>query len=360
MQAVAELNEAADPEYLDGLATAFGAALDYGMAAIELGEERTPPPPPVLLRQARLAARNEVSLDTVLRRYFAGYTLLGDFLIEEAGKDETLVGQSLKRLLRAQANLFDGLIAAVSEEYSRAAGSRSGSVERRRAERVRQLLEGELIDTVELDYDLAPFHIGLIATGPGAADAVRSLSSALDRRLLIVCHDGISAWAWLGGRRRIGADDVQALASASCPRDVSLAIGEPAKELSGWRTTHRQAKAALPIALRDSEQIVRYADVALLATALRDDLLARTLEDLYLSPLAVEPDDGSTLRQTLHDYFGASRNVSSTAAALGVSRQTVSSRLRTIEERIGRSIDTCAAELETALRLRRLTNRQIS
>jgi hypothetical protein len=31
----------------------------------------------------RLAARKGVRLDTVLRRYLAGYTLFGDFLIEE-------------------------------------------------------------------------------------------------------------------------------------------------------------------------------------------------------------------------------------------------------------------------------------
>lgn len=110
----------------------------------------------------------------------------------------------------------------------------------------------------------------------------------------------------------------------------------------------------MPIALRQSPGLVRYTDVALLASALRDDTLAGSLEGLYLAPLAEERDGGAALRRTLRAYFMAGRNVSSAAAALGVSRQTVNSRLRAIEERIGRPLDACTAELETALRLRDL------
>ena len=67
--------------------------------------------------QARIAARRGVGLDTVLRRYCAGYALFGDFLIEEA--QEALQGPALKRLLRIQASLFDRVIAAVCEEHRR-------------------------------------------------------------------------------------------------------------------------------------------------------------------------------------------------------------------------------------------------
>ena len=82
--AIADPVEVADPQYAEGLKLAVGAALDYGLTALEHNEESAPPIPSVLLAQARLAARNRVSLDTVLRRYFAGYTLLGDFLVGEA------------------------------------------------------------------------------------------------------------------------------------------------------------------------------------------------------------------------------------------------------------------------------------
>jgi DNA-binding PucR family transcriptional regulator len=115
--------------------------------------------------------------------------------------------------------------------------------------------------------------------------------------------------------------------------------------------THQQASAALPIALRSPEPFVRYADVALLASILQDDLLASSLRELYLDPLERERDGGEVARRTLRAYFAAERNVSSAAVALGVKRHTVTNRLRTIEQRLGRPLNDCASEVDTALRL---------
>ena len=52
---------------------------------------------------------------------------------------------------------------------------------------------------------------------------------------------------------------------AQHPAEVALAIGEPGQGLAGWRFSHRQAAAALPIALHSDRTHTRYADVALLA-----------------------------------------------------------------------------------------------
>jgi DNA-binding PucR family transcriptional regulator len=141
----------------------------------------------------------------------------------------------------------------------------------------------------------------------------------------------------------------------SCwPAAATLALGEPGEGVEGWRLTHRQAKAALPVAVRGPNSVARYAEVALLASALTDEVLARSLEDSYLGPLRLERDDGAAFRETLRAYFSAERNVTAAAASLGVSRPTVQSRLRTIEEKIGRSLGSCAAELETVLELHEL------
>ncbi|MBA3865218.1 MAG: helix-turn-helix domain-containing protein [Solirubrobacterales bacterium] len=61
------------------------------------------------------------------------------------------------------------------------------------------------------------------------------------------------------------------------------------------------------------------------------------------------------MRKTLRAYFAANRNGASAAAALGVSRQTVKNRLRAAEELIGRGLTECAADLETALRLEKVS-----
>jgi purine catabolism regulator len=143
-------------------------------------------------------------------------------------------------------------------------------------------------------------------------------------------------------------------ASESWPAGAKAAIGEQAQGLAGWRLSHRQARAVLPVALRSSEPFVRYADAALLAAVLADELLADSLRRIYIEPLEEGRDGGQVALETLRAYFEAGGNVSSAAAALGVKRHTITNRLRLVEERIGRPLDSCAAELEVALRLRQL------
>jgi len=100
--------------------------------------------------------------------------------------------------------------------------------------------------------------------------------------------------------------------------------------------------------LRKPQKLTRYADVALLAATLNDETLARSLLEIYLSPLG---DRGSELRATLHEYFAAGRRTSQAATSLGVVRQTVENRLRTTEQVIGRPLRTCLPDLEVALSL---------
>lgn len=338
-----------DPTYLEGLRTAITAAVDFGLEAIERGEESSPPPPPILLAQARLAARHGVGLGTVLRRYSAGYALLLDFLAEEAER-EGLGAEQMRRLLRSQA-VLDRLLAAISEEYEREAAERPSSSEERRAERIERLLAGEPLDTSGLGYGFEVTHIGILASGPGAFEALREAAGGIDANLLSVRRDADTVWAWLGARRLPEPEELKARFAAAWPDSCALALGEPGEGLAGWRFSHRQARAALPVALRGTEPVVRYAEVALLAAVLQDELLASSLRKLYLEPLEAERDRGEVLRETLRAYFEAGRNVSSAAAALGVKRHTITNRLRAVEATVGRSFDNCATELEAALRL---------
>jgi hypothetical protein len=352
VRSLSDPSEIPNPEYAEGLASAVPAAIEYGIVALERSGEHPPPIPTILLSQVRLAAHNRVSLDTVLRRYFAGYTILGDFMIEEAERAGISGGPTLQRLLRAHASVFDGLLAAITEEHKREA-ERPSSSEERRARLIERLLTGEPLDTSELEYDFLGHHLGVVATGNRIDDALREIGSALDRTLLLIHTQGPRAtvWAWLGGRSPLAADAIEQLLSWDWPPGAEVVLGEPSFGLSGWRLTHRQACAAMPIAQRTSGRVVRYADVALLATALRDDVLAASLTTLFLAPLAEERDGGKILRQTLRAYFDAGRNVSTAAAALKVKRHTVTNRLRSAEERIRQPIDSCASEIEVALQL---------
>lgn len=351
VQTISDPRKVADPTYLHSLHGALDATLEYALDLIELGELRAPDVPPAVLAEARLAARSGVALDTVLRRYLAAGALIGDFIADVADQAD-VSANVLRRLLRRQAALFDRMLEAIGEEYSREAKSWPSSSAERRRECVKSLLAGELVDHSQLGYDLDAFHLGVMAKGQGSPEVMRALAARIDRRLLAVCREEEQVWAcWLGGREPVGAElAVQAL--AEIPHDeVCVTIGEPAAGIGGWRLSHRQAKAALPIAERRELPALRYADVALLASMLRDDLVTTSLRQLYLEPLEAGRDGGEVARETLRAYFGAERNVSSTAAVLGVDRRTVSNRIKAIEEIFDRPLRDIATDLETALRL---------
>jgi hypothetical protein len=333
-----------------GLRDAIASAVSYSLGVLKLGEEHTAPIPPALASQARLAAKNGVTLDTVLRRYVAGYTLLFDYLMEAAEEDNSLDIDTLHQFGREQAALLETLVSAMTDEYLQESENLPKSVDGRRLDRVRRLLRGEPVDSSPLEYELDGWHIGLVVVGEDIPVALRRLAVTLGRNVLTVPADGGQSWAWIGGPRVFGADEMTEILAA-CSTQAVGAVGEPARGAAGWRLTHRQARIALPIARNRPGEVVRYSDVGALASLRQDELASRALRELYLVPLEAEKDGGKILRETLRAYFAAEHNASSAAAALGVSRRTVSNRLRTAEVHIGRPIAAASWEIEAALRL---------
>jgi hypothetical protein len=349
---ISDAPEPAEGEYAEGLREAVRSALDHGYLVIERGPDRElPPVPPQLVVQARLAARSNVSLDLVLRRYLAGHTLFSDLLLAE-GEAAQVPRSELKRLFRALASSLDRLLATVSGEYMRELSAYSKSNEERSTKLVEALLAGELLDPIDLRYDINGWNLGLVASSPSVAAIVNPLAKTLDRSTLQLDRGAGTLWVWLGGRRPFEPEEQEQIFERL--QSLTLAptgIGEPAQGLAGWRLTHRQALATMALARRSKTPVLRYAEAPLLAFALQDDLLATSLRALFLAPLEQERDSGVTAKQTLRAYLAASGNASSAAAALGVSRQTISSRLAMIEERLGRPLDSAWAEIATALRL---------
>jgi hypothetical protein len=358
--------------YVSGLRTAVAAAVEFGFTGIERGEELSGEIPREAVAQARLAARSGVSLEAVLRRYIVGHALLWDYVMEEADRVERAGQESgLREMSRAQAALLDQLVIGVTREHVAELQRAGRSREHRLLERVRMLLAGEHSDgdaaapggvDRELDYDLDGGHLGVVARGAGCEQVLRGVAQALDWRLLCVAPGEGVVWAWLGGRhsptvaeleRAIREGEGNGGVSFGGERDggVSLAVGESARGLEGWRVTHRQAQDAMVVAARRPRALTRYADVALLAIVLKDEELSRTLIEVYIAPLVDARGGGDVLLQSLRAYLAAEGSVSSVAVVLGVARKTVESRLRTVEERLGRTLHPCPVELEVALLL---------
>lgn len=344
---MADPTEGDDPEYRAYLRATVAEAIDYALLGIERGEEWEGPIPDAAAVQARRAARTGVKLDAILRRYAAGDRLVGEFILDEAAQ---LPNEAMRQLLASQGPHVDRMMAAVASEYMEELERIRRSPAQRVAERVERLLaDNSPVDAAGLNYELDAWHLGLVVTGSRPDVAARTLAAGLKRQPLVVPQGGDSAWAWLGGREPIDPIEVERYLAAGVLGDVKVAVGEPRAGIEGWRLTHQEARAAHQVMLRRPRTFTRASEVVLLAAVLRDDLLAKSLRETYLTPLDDHGDLGLGLRETLRAYFDAGFNAATAAAALEVDRHTVQRRLRKVEEALGRLLHTCHAELEVAL-----------
>lgn len=347
-----------NPDFVRGSREAVAAAVDYGLVSIEQGQEWSQAVPLAAVTQARRAADSGVALTTALRRYVAGHQRLSAFVMEEVDRSDLSHEQRATLLAQtslALSSLLGRLVASVSETFTSEVARKTCPRERRIAELVQCVLAGGAVDRRELGYDLESKHVGVLATGACAREAVQDLAGRLGQQLLLVARSDGTVWGWLGGPRGVALTDLEWLLSDDDGfAGVKVAVGEPAVGVAGFRLTHQQAHAALRIAEGSSKRITRFADVALEALALKDGAMTSSLVEIYLAPLNTWEGGAPTLRDTLKAYFAARCNASAAADRLGVDRRTIRDRVDAIEQRLGFPLYERHAELELALRLEAL------
>jgi hypothetical protein len=357
-RAVTDAATERDATFQVGILPAIRAVVAYRLAAIEHGAVANEQLPPEVEQQARRAASVGVKEDTILRRYVAEHTRLSQFIAQEA---ESLQIPSddpvLHRVQAIQDTLLERLRVGVEQAYGQERGrAGGGSLDQHRMHAVWALLDQDTAGSNEvdgLDYRLAAYHLALVAAGPDAPATLSLLETT--RSVLLVAPDRDTACAWIGGQHEPTPAEIQATLATLPSGRLRVGVGEPAHGTDGWRRSHRQAQEALQVAeCAQQPSTIRFSDVILLTPWLRDPVRARELIELCLSPLDSKRDGGARARQTLQAYFGSGRNLTAAAQRLGVDRRTVSYRLRSIEDSLGRPLDTRAAELEVALRIHQL------
>jgi hypothetical protein len=351
--AVASTIGSDDPAYVGGLRAAVAAAVEYALGDAICTAESPPQPPLAVLAQVRRAAELGVGLEIVLRRLFAGHGSLVEFVMDESLDDES---PSTRRVSRDMREALEALLARLTEaaavEHRAALSLASEAPGLRRAAVVHALLGGQLADRRSLGYELDDvWHLGLIATGLGAQDALAKLQKVVGCELLSVPGQPGEQWAWLTSATSTRIAEIGRL-RVTVPVGVSVAIGEPRHGARGWRLTHEEAKAALPLALASRGGMIRCADVLLEAVLLKDRQLASLLREVYLAPLdGLMRDGAGVIHETLRVYFASGHNVNVTATRLEVDRRTVWYRLDKVAKRLGCPPEMRRAELEVALRL---------
>jgi len=329
----------------------FTALTDFYLDCIEKGENTWDTIPAAAVERAREAARTGVSLDEFLVGLISAQTLLNEFVLQES---HDLTGDSLGGVQALQGSLLLRFASGLAGEYKREEVRLRRSATRRQNAVVDRLLWGAPAARNEVGYPLELWHLGLVVSGVRARDAARALAEILGTALLAVPREKGTVWAWLGSRGKISSQRVQDAVAERGGLKAKFAVGEPGQNVEGWRSTHFEARAALAVAVRRPADVTCFAEVAPEAIALQSPDLARSLQAAYLAPLSGKQKRDSILRQTLRAYFTAGRNASSAAAILKVSRRTVENRLHIVEEKIGRPLGSCGAELELALRLEEL------
>lgn len=284
---------------------------------------------------------------------FAQMALWGSWfeLIEASASDEA----TKRELLRHGSQYFfryaDLVGRYMAEGYQRGVERAAAAGEHQRFHAMKTLLEADPLASLHFELDLNHYHLGFVAWGAGADDAVRRLAASLGRPIAIKPRLHDTWWGWISGSRPLEADQHRKLGRFRPGEGIRVAFGLEGYGEAGFRATNHQALRAQWVAPAGLS-VIHYGDVAVqaLATEAENDARAFVIHELR------GIDDGSggsqRLRETLAAYLAAEHNAASTAARLGIHQQTVANRLRAIEDRLGHPIAARQLELAVALRLR--------
>jgi hypothetical protein len=354
--AVTDFSDFDGPELWEAMRASCLANLQAGLTGLASDLELPGEIPSDARELALLAARLDLPLAAVLGAYRVGHAMMWRRWFE-AVEGEADDDESRRAALEAASTyLFDyvdRLSTFLTAEYTAERDRFMRSREQRRTQLVRDVLDGVDPDPGEamreLDYDLRLHHLALVVSGPDAEGVARELARTLEApHRLTVSLSGDTLWAWLGRTREFRLPE-----RLAAPPDAAISLGEQGSGVEGFRRTHREAREAHRVALRarGEARLVRYDEVALESLVADDETRVRAFVARELRGIDGEDARSRRLRETLRAYFACAQNASAAAAMLGVHEHTVTYRLRTIEERLGRPVTARRAELETALRL---------
>ncbi len=344
-------------------------------------------PPPELLFQVGLMARDGIPLGPLLRICHLSH---GEFADEwdarlaAAGLSPEVLAVAMRRGHQLTFAWFDGLTERLTEAYEAELERVARTPERVRREAVEAALSGKTVDLDALSrtagYEFRRRHIGLVLwqgapvsdgvpavtdPQPAFAGLARAVADALVAAppLVVSAASGV-AWGWIAVREAPSADALRDAIEAARPGGVSVAYGDPAPGLPGFRATHDDALAASRVAMLQpgaaAGAVVGFDAVELTALVAGDLVRARRFVLRQLGALAAEDEETARLRTTLRVFLEEHANRTATAKRLGVHPNTVTNRAQACEALIGRPMRVRPVELQVALALREQLGEQVA
>jgi PucR C-terminal helix-turn-helix domain/GGDEF-like domain len=326
-------------------------------------------PPVAAVDYARTLAQQDVPATALIRAYRVGQARFLHLCIEELLRQspgDHLEGLATLQMVESISDYVDSVVEQVLTTYALA---RDGWLRDRSAVlalRVRELLRGEPVDVTAteraFDYRLDRHHVGLILwvgppSRPDALERIRRFVGSLGQSLgltsapLLVPADESTAWAWLPAESSVARDGELRSALAAEPL-VSVAVGEPAEGIEGFRRSHQQATSARAVALAAGDQrapVTPFVDVAPIAMLCSDLDSARAWVHETLGDLAVDSSRNQGLRETSLVFLQTGGSYTATADQLFLHRNTAQYRVRKAEEVRGRPLREGRLDVELAL-----------
>ncbi len=168
---------------------------------------------------------------------------------------------------------------------------------------------------------------------------------------LVIPVDESSAWAWIPSKQSLAKTKELDAATKGEPT-VSLAVGEPARGIDGFRRSHDQAVSARGVALAAGDQrspVTPFVDVAPITMLCADLDSARAWIHETLGELAVDSSRNEGLRETARVFLQTGGSYTATAEQLFLHRNTAQYRVRKAEEVRGRPLRDGRLDVELAL-----------
>ena len=329
--------------------------------------------PTAALEYARRLAQRGIPATALIRAYRVGQArflrhCIDELLCQTPG--DHVEGASTQWMVEHVSDTLDRVIEQVIAAYESA---RELWVHNRSAlltMRVKSVLAGDNVDVTAaetaLGYRLLQRHLGAIlwventaSAGDDPLEQLGRMASALavaagspQAPLFVPCEE-TSAWAWLAitPGAVLRRDELQAvIRERELP--VSLALGEPALGVEGFRRTHQQALRAQSVALAAGPHhvpVTYFIDVAPVAMMCADIESAREWVRETLGALAVDSERNTRLRETARVFLQTGGSYTSTADQLFLHRNTAQYRVQKAEELRGRPLREGRLDVELAL-----------
>jgi PucR-like helix-turn-helix protein/diguanylate cyclase with GGDEF domain len=329
--------------------------------------------PTAALEYARRLAQRGIPVTTLIRAYRVGQArflrhCIDELLCQTPG--DHVEGTSTQRMVEHVSDTLDRMIEQVIAAYESA---RERWVYNRSAVltmRVRAVLAGDNVDVTAaettLGYRLLQRHLGVVLWAEHRASTdhdplerlgrvVSGLAVAAESQQtpLFVACDETSAWAWLAiaPGSVLRRDEAQAMIEKREPT-VSVALGEPASGVEGFRRTHQQALSAQSVALAAGSHhvpVTSFVDVAPIAMMCVDIESTREWVRETLGGLAIDSERNTRLRETVRVFLGTGGSYTSTAERLFLHRNTAQYRVQKAEELRGRPLREGRLDVELGL-----------